>query len=132
MDLVNQFCSYMKEGNVKNAIEMLHFLNGDSIVPLDNETKRRQGISLMIVSGKSGYQLDRIVFQNNKGNEAKIDITLFEKEEGDPRPNTTSFYLRPVRFEGQWYLTTKDNISDTNTQSELNRMATDKNDQENL
>ena len=46
-----------------------------------------------------------------------MDITLFEKEENDPRPNKISFYFRPVRFEGQWYLTVKDNITDINNEN---------------
>jgi hypothetical protein len=68
-------------------------------------------------AGSAGidYEVDRLVFLNDKRNELKLSVTLFEKPEGDKRPNKTSFYMKPVRFEGKWYLTTKDNITDTNS-----------------
>lgn len=112
LNLIDQFNGYMKAGDIKSATEMLVFLNGDSIEQLNPQFFNRQARSLSAVRGID-YQLDRIVLRDNIDNEAKIDIVLFEKPEGDPRPNTTSFYFRPVRIDGQWYLTTMDNATDT-------------------
>lgn len=112
LNLIDQFNGYMKAGDLKSATEMIVFLNGDSIEQLNPQFLRRQAMSLAAVRGID-YQLDRIVLRDNIDNEAKIDIVLFEKQEGDTRPNTTSFYFRPVRINGEWYLTTKDNITDT-------------------
>lgn len=112
LNLIDQFNGYMKAGDIKSATEMIVFLNGDSIEQLNPMFLKRQAMSLMAVRGID-YQLDRIVLRDNIDNEAKIDIVLFEKPEGDTRPNTTSFYFRPVRINGEWYLTTKDNITDT-------------------
>lgn len=113
MDLVGQFTTRLQNRDIKGAVEMLVFLNGDSIEQLNPAFMRRQAMTLVHMAGKSGYELDRIVFHSDVNNEVKVDITLFDKEEGDPRPNKTSFYFRPVRKDGKWYLTTKDNITDT-------------------
>lgn len=111
-DMVNQFTTRLQNNDIAGALDMLIYYNGDSIQQLDQKFRARQGHSLMFVAGKPGYDLDRVVLNSEVDNEAKIDIVLFEKEEGDTRPNTTSFYLRPIRIDGQWYLTTRDNISE--------------------
>ncbi len=114
MDLVNQFTVCLQNGDIKGAIDMLVMLDGDSIKPIDAANLQRQANSLRFIAGMPGYELDRSVMQDEKRNEAKIDIVLFEKkDENDKRPNTTSFYLRPVYIGGQWYLTTRDNITNT-------------------
>lgn len=117
LELVDQFSLRLKEGDVKGAVEMLRFLNGDNVEELNPMFVQRQANALMHIAGKSSYEIDRIVFRDNIDNEAKVDITLFELEdENDKRPNKTSFYFRPVRMDGTWYLTTKDNITDTHSE----------------
>ena len=68
-------------------------------------------MALNMVKGVK-YEVQYLTFRTDKDNEVKMEITLFDKEVDDPRPNKTAFYFRPVRFEGQWFLTTKDNITD--------------------
>ena len=114
MDLANQFIVRMKNHDVRSAVEMIYFLDGDSIKPLSPLNQQRQARALVAIAGID-YEVDRLVFLNDKRNELKLSVTLFEKPEGDKRPNKTSFYMKPVRFEGKWYLTTKDNITDTNS-----------------
>lgn len=114
LELVDQFTMRLREGDTKGAVEMIKFLNVDHVEDLNAMTVKRQSSALMHVAGKKDYDLNRIVLRDLYDNEAVIDITLFEKEdENDKRPNKTSFYLRPVRIDDTWYLTTKDNISDT-------------------
>ena len=114
-ELVEQFCTNLQNKDIKACTDMLYFINRDSIQEVSPANKKRQSVALGMIAGKANYYLDRITFVNNFDNVAKVDITLFEKEEGDPRPNTTSFYFAPVRRDGQWYLTTKDNVTDTRT-----------------
>ena len=96
MDLVNQFTMRLQNGDIQSAVDMLVYLNGDSIQPLDAPNMKRQVNALRFIA------------------EAKIDVVLFEKkDENDKRPNTTSFYLRPILIDGQWYLTTRDNLTNT-------------------
>jgi len=112
-ELVEQFTARLQARDIQGAVDMLVTLNNDTLEQLTPANMQRQAIALRHLVGLPKYELSRVVMNNNTTNEAKIDITLFEKPEGDPRPNKTSFYLRPVFYQGQWYLTTKDNITDT-------------------
>lgn len=111
LSLVGQFTKYLEDNDLRSAVEMLNVLKGDSIFPLEPVQQRRQAMALSMVKGVK-YDVSYLVFKSDKDNEVKMDITLFEKEEGDPKPNKISFYFRPVKFEGKWYLTTKDKITD--------------------
>ena len=114
MTQVNDFIAHLENKDIRGAIEMLNFLSsGDSIVPLSPVMQRRQAISLRNVMGVK-YNFNRLVLRSYTDNEAKIDIILFDKPIGDPKPNMTTFHLRPVKFEGKWYLTVWDTISNTN------------------
>jgi hypothetical protein len=116
LDLVNQFTEYLKQKDIKSATEMIYYLDKDSIKELEGRDQARQAKTLLYVIGCHDYKLDRIIFKSDIDNEAKLDIILFEKPEGQNVPNKTSFYFRPVKYEGKWYLTTKDNISDSHSE----------------
>lgn len=131
LDLVGQFVERLKQKDLKNATEMLWYLDKDSVKVPSTQNRLRQARALSILLGCHDYKLDRIVFNSDIDNEAKVDIILFEKPEGDPRPNSTSFYFRPVRFEGKWYLTTKDNISDTHSELRNKKQEAEKPFEEN-
>ena len=96
--LVDEFVYRLDRKDIKAAVSMLSFLDGDSIVPLPGSLAKRQANALMSMRG--------------------IRYTvLFEKKAGDLRPNTIAFYLKPIRRGGKWYLTTADNVTDTNNLS---------------
>lgn len=111
--LANSFIERLNAKDIKSAMSMLFFLDGDSIRPLPAGLQRRQANALMNIQGVR-YTIDKLVFDQEKDNEVKINIVLFDKKPGDNRPNTISFYLKPIRRDGKWYLTTADNITDTN------------------
>ena len=111
INLVDRFVKYMDENDIRSAVEMLSILKGDSLIPLEPVQMRRQAMALSMVKGVK-WDVSYLIFNSDKDNEVKVDVTLFEKEENDPKPNMTAFFFRPVRFEGQWYLTVKDNITD--------------------
>jgi hypothetical protein len=114
MHQANQFMERLEQKDIRGAVEMLNILSsGDSIRPLDALGQRRQAMSLKVVQGIK-YDLNRLILRSNTNNEVKIDITLFEKPAGKNIANTTSFYLRPVKFEEKWYLTVWDNITNAN------------------
>ena len=118
--LVTQFIERMDQKDIRGAVEMLNFLQHDSIEPLTPENQRRQAMSLMNVRGVR-YEMRQLVLRSNTNNEVKMLITLFDKPEGDKRPNTTAMYFRPVKFEGKWYLTVWDNITDTKSEDRLEK-----------
>ena len=118
--LVSQFIARLDNKDIRGAVEQLHFLQGDSVRPLSPMFQRRQAMSLMNVRGVK-YKMRQMVLRSNTNNEVKMEITLFEKPEGDKRPNTTAMYFRPVKFEGKWYLTVWDNITDTKSEDRLEK-----------
>ena len=109
--LVGDFMVRLDSSDIRGAVEMLNVLKKDSVVPLTGRAQYGQAKALAFVRGVK-REMSYLLLRNDFDNEVKIDITLFEKPEGDRRPNKTSFDLRPVRFEGKWYLTTKDDFSD--------------------
>jgi len=119
-ELVSQFIARMDDKDIRGAVEMLSFLEGDSICPLNPMQQRRQAMSLMNVRGVK-YEMREMVLRSNTNNEVKMDITLFEKEEGDPKPNKTAMMFRPVKYEGKWYLTVWDNITETKSEDRLEK-----------
>ncbi len=111
--LVDEFIYRLNRKDIKAAVSMLSFLDGDSIISLPKDLARRQARTLMNVQGVR-YTVERLVFDQEKDNIVKVNIVLFEKKADDPRPNTTALYLKPIRRDGKWYLTTVDNMTDTN------------------
>ena len=84
MELARQFMGRLEQKDIRGAVEMLSFLEkGDSIRPLEPLHQRRQAMSLSVVQGVK-YDLNRMTLRSNTNNEVKIDITLFEKDPGDP------------------------------------------------
>ena len=114
MTLASQFIARLENKDVRGAVDMLNYLStGDSIQPLSPTAQRRQAMALNHIMGVR-FDLNRLILRTNTDNEVKIDVTLFDKQFDDPKPNKTTFHLRPVKFEGKWYLTVWDNISNTN------------------
>lgn len=126
-ELIEQFTMRLQNRDIQGAVDMLVFLDGDSIRPQSPANVQRQAVTLNFIAGKPGYELERIILNNTTNNEAKINVVLFEKkDENDKRPNTTAFYVRPVCIDGQWYLTPRDNITETETGDPIER-AVEKN-----
>ena len=113
-ELIDQFTMRLKNRDIKGAVEMLVFLDGDSVISQTPANLQRQAVTLSFIAGKPGYELERVILNNTTNNEAKINVVLFvKKDENDKRPNTTAFYVRPIFINGQWYLTPRDNITET-------------------
>ena len=113
MYLVNSFIDKLNQKDIKSAVSMLSYLDGNDIVPLPAELVKRQCNALANAQGVK-YTVDRLVFNEEKDNIVKVNILLFEKKPGDTRPNSISLYLKPIRKDNRWYLTTVDNITDSN------------------
>ena len=57
------------------------------------------------------YKIDAVTFMSETDSQVKYTIEFFKKEPGDPRPNTTTFFIKPMRVDFKWYLT----MFDSNT-----------------
>lgn len=113
-NLVNEFFYFLKEKHVDKAVSMLYYLDKNGlIVPLPDELKKNQTRMLKFHAGLD-YKIDYIRFHKETDSEVQFTCILFEKEPGDTRPNEVKFMLRPMRSNGEWFLTLADTASQTN------------------
>ena len=107
-----EFLELLKAKNVDAAVKMLyHFTPDSAIVPLPDSLAKQQRFVLNRFPCLS-YKIDEINFHTEIDTEVKYTIEFFEKDPGDTRPNTISFFLRPMRRDGIWYLTLWDTDHD--------------------
>ena len=109
--LTMQFFDRLKQKDLNGAITMLNYYENGSIVPLPPELEAKERMALGMFLGMK-YDIDHIIFLKDDDSEVKYTVTMFEKDKDDPRPNKTSFLIRPVRHLGKWYLTLADKQTD--------------------
>jgi len=111
--LTEKYLDYLKQGNLDGALSMLNYLDSDGkIQPVPEKVAMRHRSTLENFLGLN-YRIDHVTFLKETDCELKYVATLFEKKEGDNRPNEIGFYIRPMRIDGKWYLTLADYFSDT-------------------
>ena len=111
--LVDQYLECLNQNNIDDAIDMLYYLQEDGrIMKLPEEMAKSQRAALLPFLGKEFY-VDYLKFYKETDSQVKFSCKLFDKEEGDPRPNIISFMIRPMRIGSSWYLTMADTHTDT-------------------
>jgi hypothetical protein len=113
LNLVNQYLGYLTDGRTEEALGMIKVLDGDSIKDVPEELLKKQRNSINMLH-PIRYEIDSYIFLFEDDCEVKYKGILFDKEEGDPAPNTVSYMIRPVRLNHTWYLTLADS-QDINT-----------------
>lgn len=111
--LTEQYLDCLKQSNLDGAISMLHYLDSDGkIKAVPEKLSNRQRNTLQNFLGLN-YRIDHVTFLKETDCELRYVAILFEKEDGDNRPNEVGFIIRPMRVDGKWYLTLADSFSDT-------------------
>lgn len=118
LTLGNQYMDLLKAGKIDEAIGMLYFLQGDSVIKLPKQLVERQR-NILRQFPVIDYSCETIQFYSETDNQIKYKVQFFEKEPDDPRPNTTAMYLKPVRRFGVWTLTVADTQTDGNGLSHI-------------
>lgn len=113
LKLVQYYLECLSQHNYDEAESMLFMLQNDSLVPVPERFASRQRLGMRAFGAKH-FEIDRMVFYHDNDCEVQYTATLFDKKEGDNRPNKLSFLLKPVRYQGRWYLTMADS-DDRNT-----------------
>lgn len=110
-DMTKNFLELLKSNNIDKAVSMLYYLTPDkNVIPLPDSLAERQKAIFKRFPVLS-YKIDSIIFYTETDSQVKYTIEFFKKQPGDPRPNTTSFFIKPMRIQGQWYIT----MFDSNT-----------------
>ena len=111
-NLTKEFLENLKANRLDEAMGMLHYMDKDKKLvdlPKDLADKQRKVFTMFPVLS---YKIDSVIFYSETDSQVKYTIQFFEKEEGDNRPNTTSFFIKPMRVDRKWYLTMADSNSD--------------------
>ena len=113
LSLAQRYIELRKEGRTEDAMAMIYYLNGDSIIPLPKSLRARfdRYYSRIDLRGKEAL-IDWVQFYTEKDCRVKYTVTLFEQKPGENLPNKMSFALNPIRRDGKWYLTLADDASD--------------------
>lgn len=104
--LATTYLNYLKTENFSSALDMLFELSEDSLMPLSEASRKSQEILYKNFPVMS-YELNEMFLYSETDTELRYTVTLFEKEEGDDRPNTMKFQLTPQRVGGDWKLLVK-------------------------
>lgn len=116
-NLTKNFLELLKSKDIDKAVSMLYFLDADkAVVPLPDSLVERQKMVFRTFPVLN-YKIDSIIFNTETDSQVKYTIEFFEKQPGDTRPNTTSFFIKPMRVNGQWYLTMYDSNTNNGGQS---------------
>ena len=111
LGLTKTFLEHLKAERIDSAMAMLYYLDKDGkVVPLPDSLARRQRFVFKRFPVLS-YKIDAVTFMSETDSQVKYTVEFFKKEPGDPRPNTTSFFIKPMRVDFKWYLT----MFDSNT-----------------
>ena len=103
--LTEHYLQLLEQRELDDAAGMLYYMERDSVKPLRPDQLKKQLFVLNHFRGVE-YKLESIVFRTERDNEVRCMVKLFEPKEGNTRPNKVAIVLRPIRFQGKWYLTT--------------------------
>lgn len=118
-NLTKNFLELLKANEIDKAMSMLYFLDADrDIVPLpDSLVERQKAVFKMFPV--LDYKIESIIFNTETDSQVKYTVEFFKKQPGDTRPNTTSFFVKPMREKGQWFLTMYDSNTNNGGQSKI-------------
>lgn len=107
--LCDQCMEKLKAGRVDEALASLHLYDDSAhtVLPLSPEKERELRRTFRLFPVVS-YTRIYFTFTTEGLNDVKYNIEFFEKEAGDPTPNSIGFMFNPVKVDGQWYLTVKE------------------------
>lgn len=118
-ELCEKYLDCLRNSDLDGAIAMLHYLkDGNEIVSLPKPVEERQRMVLRQFLGLK-YRMESLIFHKETDCQARYSAELFEKTDDSSVSNKVSFYIKPVRRNGEWYLTMADSESDSTHGSEI-------------
>lgn len=108
--LSDKFMKLLQKEDYEGALNMLYFLNKEGeVVPLTAE-QRQQQLGIFKVFPVIEYTNKGIIFNTEKDSQVKFEIQFTPSEEDKPGA-VTNLFLKPMRVNGEWFLTTYDSQS---------------------
>lgn len=114
LNLMHQYFDCLMNKDYDGAKSMVHQLKNDSLQQMDPEVEKHYEMGMKIIS-PIRYEMESMVFESDHDCLVKYSAVLFDKEgDDDNRPNKMFYAIKPVRINGEWYLTVSDK-NDMNT-----------------
>ena len=114
MTLMHQYFDFLLKKDYDGAMSMIYQLRNDSLLDAEPEVEEHYQMGMKLVT-PIRYEIETMIFETERDCLVKYSAVLFEKEgEGDNRPNKMFYAIKPVRVNGEWYLTVSDK-DDMNT-----------------
>ena len=105
--LSEKFVKLLQKEDYEAALNMLYFLNKEGeVVPLPAELRAQQ-LTMFKTFPVISYTNKGIIFNTEKDSQVKYEIQFTNAEEGKPAA-VTNLFLKPMRVNGEWCLTTYD------------------------
>ena len=101
---VEKYLTYLKEQKVDSALNMLYEASGDTVLPI-SEKRKSEVLQTIQNFPVLSYEITGLKMYTEQDTEVRYTIEFFEKEEGDPRPNTLQCVINPRRVGYYWFLT---------------------------
>ena len=99
--LAVDYLEALKAKDYESALGMLYIQRNDSLLPLDEQAAQRVAQQSQMFPVLK-YRISDIEFVDSVSAEVFYVIEFFEKPEGDSRPNTMRFGLKPVKVGSEW------------------------------
>ncbi len=109
--LVDDFIANVNKRNISDASAALYLLKDGQAVelPLD---KRQQFESIISRIPLNGCELSSFELQGEKDNKVAVAIKITPDANVETGKGTIKLVLNPVRVNGKWYLTLRDNYAE--------------------
>lgn len=119
MNLTTHFLDKLKNNKIDEAVSMLYYLDKKHrVIKLPDTLALRQKQVFKMFPVLS-YKITGITFDKETDSQVKYTIEFFKKQHGDNRPNTISFFIKPMRVNNVWYLTMYDSNTNNGGESEI-------------
>ena len=107
LNLVDQYMSLFKSGDIDGASSLLNIVRNDSIIPYSAE-QRQEFATHLAPFHVYDYHVRSLVIRDRKDNSVEIDIQIMPDGDLELRKGVSKFVLNPVKKDNHWYLTLMD------------------------
>ena len=113
-NLMQQYFDLLINKDFDGAMSMVSQLRNDSLTDMTPELQKHYQTALKLIT-PIRYELESMAFESETDCLVRYSAVLFDKEsDEDNRPNKMFYAIKPVRINGEWYLTVADK-DDLNT-----------------
>lgn len=121
LELTKQYLEYLKADKIDSAMEMLFFYaDNNTLTELPDTLAMRQRAALNMFRVYD-YRIDMVQFYKEDDSKVSFYLQISEPDSTNSSPAEIGASLRPIRYDGHWFLTIADRRSETH-ESQLDKL----------